>query len=369
MFVVDNNLIAVVFCIITMLCWGSWANTQKAVGKRWRFELFYWDYVFGVVAMSLTFAFAFGSVGAYGRSFLQDLAQADSSNIGSALLGGVVFNAANILLVAAIALSGMAVAFPVGIGLALVLGVLINYVFDLDPAHRADPLLLFAGVALVTVAIVLDARAYKKLSGAGAVGSTKGLVLAVLCGILMSLFYFLVARAIGQVEIHGHKGPELIAVTAENLRLPGADIQAGKMTAYTANVIFAFGILLSNLVFNTAIMLKPFVGERVPLGDYFKGAGKDHLWGFFGGMIWAVGMTLNIAASGQASPAVAYGLGQGATLVAALWGVFVWREFRNAPRGTKPLLTLMFLCFIVGLALVIVSRLNLIHHSLGSLPK
>ena len=157
MFVVDNNLIAVVFCIITMLCWGSWANTQKAVGKRWRFELFYWDYVFGVVAMSLTFAFAFGSVGAYGRSFLQDLAQADSSNIGSALLGGVVFNAANILLVAAIALSGMAVAFPVGIGLALVLGVLINYVFDLDPAHRADPLLLFAGVALVTVAIVLDA--------------------------------------------------------------------------------------------------------------------------------------------------------------------------------------------------------------------
>ena len=367
MFVVGNNLIAVVFCIITMLCWGSWANTQKAVGKRWRFELFYWDYVFGVVVMSLAFAFAFGSVGAYGRSFLQDLAQADSSNIGSALLGGVVFNAANILLVAAIALSGMAVAFPVGIGLALVLGVLINYVFDLDPAHRADPLLLFAGVALVTAAIVLDARAYKKLSGPGAVGSTKGLILAVLCGILMSLFYFLVDRTIGKVELHGPKGVVLGAVDTDNLRL--GVIQAGKMTAYTANVIFAFGILLSNLVFNTAIMLKPFVGERVPLGDYFKGAGKDHLWGFFGGMIWAVGMTFNLIAADRTSPAVSYGLGQGATLVAALWGVFVWREFRNAPRGTKPLLTLMFLCFIVGLALVIVSRLNLIHHSLGSLPK
>lgn len=352
MFVVDNNLTAVVFCIITMLCWGSWANTQKAVGKRWRFELFYWDYVFGVVVASLIFAFTFGSIGEHGRSFLADLRQADMSNIGSALLGGVVFNAANILLVAAIALSGMAVAFPVGIGLALVLGVLINYVFDLDPAHRADPLLLFIGVALVMGAIILDARAYKKLSGPGGAGSTKGLVLAVLCGILMSLFYFLVARAIGKVEIPGAK--ELAAVNAENLKL-GA-IQAGKMTAYTANLVFALGILLSNFVFNTAIMLKPFVGEPVSLGDYFKGAAKDHLWGIVGGMIWAVGMTLNIAASGQASPAVAYGLGQGATMVAALWGVFVWREFRDAPRGTTPLLALMFILFIIGLGMVIVSK-------------
>ncbi len=182
MFVVDNNLTAVIFCIITMLCWGSWANTQKAVGKRWRFELFYWDYVFGVVVASLLFALTFGSMGEHGRSFLKDLAQADPANIGSALLGGVVFNAANILLVAAIALSGMAVAFPVGIGLALVLGVLINYIFDLDPANRADPLLLFAGVALVMAAIILNARAYRKLTGPGATGSTKGLVLAVLCG-------------------------------------------------------------------------------------------------------------------------------------------------------------------------------------------
>jgi glucose uptake protein len=315
------------------------------------------------------FAFAFGSVGDYGRSFLEDLKQANLSNIGSALLGGVVFNAANILLVAAIALSGMSVAFPVGIGLALVLGVLINYVFDLDPTHRADPLLLFTGVALVTAAIILDALAYKKLSGPGKTGSTKGLVLALLCGILMSIFYFLVARAIGMVEVHPFKSREIIlaAVNADNLR--HGVIQAGKMTAYTANVVFALGILLSNFVFNTAIMLKPFVGEPVPLGDYFKGAAKDHLWGLFGGVIWGVGMTLNIAASGRASAAVAYGLGQGATLVAALWGVFVWREFRTAPRGTKPLLTLMFLCFIVGLGLVIASKMDLIHHAAGALPK
>jgi glucose uptake protein len=352
-FVVDNNLTAVIFCIITMLCWGSWANTQKAVGSRWRFELFYWDYVFGVVLASLIFAFTFGSIGQHGRGFLQDLAQADLSNVGWALLGGVVFNAANILLVAAIAMSGMAVAFPVGIGLALVLGVLLNYV---GGDRSANAYLLFLGVALVTAAIVLDARAYRKLTGPNATGSTKGLVLAVLCGILMSLFYYLVSRAIGKVEIAGVK--ELADVTAKNLQLQGAGIQAGKMTAYTANMIFAMGILLSNFVINTAIMAKPFVGEPVPLGDYFKGAARDHLWGIVGGMIWAVGMTLNIAASGQASPAVAYGLGQGATMVAALWGVFVWREFRNAPRGTTPLLALMFVLFIAGLGLVIVSRLS-----------
>ncbi len=351
MFVVDNNLTAVIFCIITMLCWGSWANTQKAVGKRWRFELFYWDYVFGVVAASLLFAFTFGSLGEHGRGFLTDLGQADLANIGSALLGGVVFNAANILLVAAIALSGMAVAFPVGIGLALVLGVLINYI---GGDRSASPALLFVGVALIAAAIVFNARAYRKLAGPDAAGSTKGLVLAVLCGILMSLFYFFVARAIGKVEIPGMK--ELADVTAKNLQVTGSHIQAGKMTAYTANMVFAFGILLSNFVFNIGIMLKPFVGEPVPLGDYFKGAAIDHLWGIVGGVIWAIGMTLNIAASGQASAAVAYGLGQGATMVAALWGVFVWREFRDAPRGTKPLLAAMFLCFIVGLGLVIASK-------------
>jgi glucose uptake protein len=354
-FVVDNNTTAVIFCIITMLCWGSWANTQKAVGKRWRFELFYWDYVFGVFLASLIFAYTFGSIGEHGRGFVEDFGQADFSNVGSAMLGGVVFNAANILLVAAIALSGMSVAFPVGIGLALVLGVLINYFFDLNPAHHANPVLLFLGVALVTAAIILNARAYRKLSGAASRSSMKGLVLAVLCGILMSLFYFLVARAIGKVEIHklGSVEPELVKVNAKNLQ--AGVIEAGKMTAYTANAVFAFGVLLSSFVFNVLIMKKPFVGEPVPLGDYFKGATKDHLWGIAGGMIWSVGMTLNIAASGQASPAVAYGLGQGATMVAALWGVFVWREFRGAPRGTTLLLALMFILFIVGLGLVTIS--------------
>jgi glucose uptake protein len=351
MFVVDSYPMAVCFCIVTMLCGGSWANTQKAVGKRWRFELFYWDYVLGVLLASLVVAFTFGSMGEGGRNFLTDLRQADFANVGSAFLGGVVFNAANILLVAAIALSGMAVAFPIGIGLALVLGVAINY-FGGDFSGNAN--LLFVGVAFITAAIILDALAYRKLRSSDQSGSVaKGLVLAVLCGILMSLFYFLVARSIAKVELPGDAGgpAKLVAVAAESLRV--GTLQAGKLTAYTANVVFAIGILASNFLFNTLIMVKPFVGEPVPFSDYFKGQIRDHLWGIVGGCIWGVGMGLNIVAAGKAGAAVSYGLGQGATLVAALWGVFIWREFRDAPQGTTRLLALMFAGYVAGLALVI----------------
>jgi len=349
MFVVESYPLAVAFCIVTMLCWGSWANTQKLAGKTWRFELFYWDYVLGVVLMSLVFAFTMGSMGESGRGFLEDLQQADAASLGSAFLGGVVFNLANILLVAAIAIAGMSVAFPVGIGLALVLGVLINYVAE----RTGNPLLLGLGVALIAAAIVLDALAYRRLPGQSAGGGTKGLLLSVACGILMSLFYFLVARSLAKVEIPGAAEPG--DVTAENLRL--GTLQAGQLTAYTANIVFALGILASNFLFNTVIMVKPFTGQPVPLTAYFRGTSRDHLWGIVGGCIWAVGMSLNIAAANKAGPAISYGLGQGATLVAAVWGVFIWKEFREAPAGTNRLLGLMFAGYVLGLALVIVARI------------
>ena len=333
MFVVESYATAVFFCIVTMLCWGSWANAQKAVGQRWRFELFYWDYVLGVVLAALLFAFTLGSMGSSGRAFLPDLAQANPANIGSALLGGVVFNAANILLVAAIALSGMAVAFPVGIGLALVLGVVVNYVAQ--PA--GNPAALFLGVAFIAAAIVLDALAYGRLPSEKNTQRGKGLLLAVLCGILMGYFYRFVAAAM--------PSPEQFAA-----------MPSGKLSPYTAMVVFSLGVLLSNFVLNTAIMVRPFSGSPVPFSDYFRGTARDHLWGIVGGMIWAVGMMLSIVAAGKASFAVSYGLGQGATMVAAFWGVFIWREFRDAPRGTGRLLGLMFAAYIAGLALVIISR-------------
>ena len=332
MFVLQSYAVAVAFCVITMLCWGSWANTQKLAGRRWRFELFYWDYVFGVLLMALIFAFTLGSMGDAGRGFLADVRQADPQNLGSAFLGGVVFNAANILLVAAIAIAGMSVAFPVGIGLALVLGVLINYL----SAPKGEPVQLFLGVGFIAAAIVLDALAYRKLSAPSKGGGVKGLVLAVLCGILMANFYRFVQVAMPDAK------PENF------LHMP-----AGKLTPYTAMVLFSLGVLASNFVFNTLIMIRPFTGTPVPLAEYFRGSARDHLWGIVGGMIWSVGMTFSIIALGVAGGAISYGLGQGATMVAALWGVFIWREFREAPQGTSPLIGLMLAGYVIGLALIV----------------
>jgi len=328
MFIVEQYAVAVGLCIVTMLCWGSWANTQKLAGKTWRFELFYWDYVLGVLLAAVVFAVTLGSTGAAGRPFLDDLRQATPGLLGSAFVGGIVFNAANILLVAAIALAGLAVAFPVGIGMALVLGVIVNYAAQ--PAGR--PGMLFAGVGLVAAAIILDAIAYRRLPGQTAKNATLGLLLSVVAGLLMGFFYRFVAAAM-----------------APDFRL----MEPGKIGPYTAMVLFSAGLVASNVVFNTILMRVPVSGEPLEPAAYFRGTARDHFWGVAGGMIWAVGMTLSIIAFGVAGPAISYGLGQGATMVAAAWGVFVWREFAAAPPGTAKLLALMFVCFMAGLGLII----------------
>lgn len=328
MFIVEHYAVAVALCIVTMLCWGSWANTQKLAGKTWRFELFYWDYVFGVLLAAVLLAFTLGSTGEAGRPFLADLRQATPATLGSAFLGGIVFNAANILLVAAIALAGLAVAFPVGIGMALVLGVIVNYAAQ--PAGR--PGMLFAGVGLVALAIILDAIAYRRLPGQTAKNATLGLALSVVAGLLMGFFYRFVAAAM-----------------AADFKV----MEPGKVGPYAAMVLFAAGLVASNVVFNTILMRKPVSGEPLAPAAYFRGTVRDHFWGVAGGMIWALGMTLSIIAFGVAGGAIAYGLGQGATMVAAAWGVFVWREFAAAPPGTAKLLAWMFVCFIAGLGLII----------------
>ena len=331
MFVVHSYPLAVVLCVITMLCWGSWANTRKLASKDWRFELFYWDYTLGVLLLTLTLGLTLGSTGTEGRSFVADLAQASGASIGSALLGGAIFNLANILLVAAIEIAGMAVAFPVGIGLALVIGVIVNYV----AAPVGNGALLAIGVVLVTLAIVLDAVAYRRLPGGAAGVSTKGLVLSVACGVFMGMFYRFVAAAM-------YADP--------------AYAEAGKMGSYAAVFVFAIGVFLSNFVWNTLAMRKPFVGTPVGFASYFKGDLGTHLTGILGGVIWGIGLSLNLIASGRAGFAISYGLGQGATMVAAFWGVFIWKEFRGAPAGTSKLLAAMFASFLSGLALIVLAR-------------
>jgi glucose uptake protein len=264
------------------------------------------------------------------RCFEQHL-RLDGKAIGSALLGGAVFNIANLLIVVAINIAGMAVAFPIGIGLALVIGVVVNYV----ATPLGNPVILFIGVALVAVAILLDAIAYRKHSGGKMSSTTKGIVISILGGILMGFFYRFVAASMAT----DFAAPEI-----------------GKLTPYTASVIFAVGLLLSNFVWNTFFMYKPVSGEKATYRDYLKkGTPKLHFIGILGGMIWSLGMTFNIIASGQAGYAISYGLGQGATLIAALWGVFIWKEFGKA-EGLKGLLVAMFLFFLAGLALIIASR-------------
>jgi len=322
MFVPQMYAAALLMMILSMLCWGSWANTQKLT-KSWRFELFYWDYVWGILVISLLLGMTLGRTDPTNPdSFLQNLAAADARHLIYAFLGGIVFNIANILIVGAIALAGLAVAFPVGIGLALVIGSVLNYIIT----PKGNPQLLFGGIALVCVAIVLDALAYRKISQDMKV-STRGIVLSLLGGVGMGLFYPFVATAI---KGEHHLGP------------------------YTVAFVFALGVLACTIPLNYAFMRRPVSGPPVDMAAYFEGRRVLHFWGVLGGMIWGVGTIANFAASyaQMVGPAASYALGQGATMVGAIWGVFVWKEFRGAGPDTKRLLALMFLFFILGLACI-----------------
>lgn len=335
MFIVGSYTLAVIFCFITMLCWGSWANTQKLAAKNWRYELFYWDYVIGMVLFSLLLAFTAGSIGTEGRPFLQDLGQASWSSIGWVLLGALVFNVSNILLSASTSIAGLAVAFPLGVGIALVMGVLNNLL--LHPVAGQNTTLLWIGVALVVLAVICNGIASGKVSNEqrDPKQNRKGIILAVLAGLIMSFFSALV-----------YNGVDL-----DNFAAPAA----GKLTPYTAMVIFALGVFLSNFIVNTIVMKKPFVGEPVTYKQYFSGNFKTHLVGILGGAIWALGTSLNYISAGKAGAAVSYALGQGAPMIAAIWGVFIWKEFKGAKKSVYGLLALMFALFIAGLACVVVA--------------
>lgn len=322
MFVPSTYAVALFMMILSMVCWGSWANTQKLT-KNWRFELFYWDYLWGILLMSVIMGFTLGNTRpGSADSFMANLGSADAHHLLLAFAGGIVFNVANMLLVAAIAIAGLAVAFPIGIGLALVIGSVLNYLI----APAGNPLLLFGGIGLVCVAIVLDAMAYRKISKDLTV-STKGIVLSLFCGVGMGLFYPFVAKALTGPR---HLGP------------------------YTVAYVFALGVLACTIPLNYVFMRRPVAGPPVRFADYLRGNKSLHFWGVVGGMIWGVGTISNFVASyvQMVGPAASYALGQGATMVSAIWGIFVWKEFARADRSAKRLLALMFAFFIAGLVCV-----------------
>ncbi len=330
MFIINDYSTAIIFCVITMLCWGSWGNTQKFAEKSWRFELFYWDYVLGMLFSSLVLAVTLGNSGLSGRGFFEDIRQVKLNFVTSAMVGGVIFNAANILLGVAISIAGISVAFPVAIGIALVLGVLVNYYY----IPEGNPVLIFGGVFLIVIAIILNAIAFKRKSKNSGI-NVKGLMISIVSGLLMGLFYSFVSNSIFPDFNHPING---------------------MLSPYTALFFFAIGVFLSNLIFNTILMMKPLTGMPVKYNMYFTGSFKNHLMGFTGGLIWFIGMSFNIIASGTAGPVISYGLGQGATIVAALWGIYVWKEFEEASKNTKTLLNLMLIIYLAGIVLIVLAK-------------
>ena len=334
MVIVNSYALAVFLCFIIMLCWGSWGNTQKLAAKSWRYELFYWDYVIGMVLFALLLALTLGSFGSDGESFFYNISHISLKSVGWILLGGIIFNASNILLSASTSIAGMSVAFPLGVGIALVLGVINNYITN----NKGNAILLAIGVALVVVAIICNgvASGMKGESNVSKADQKKGVILALIAGIVMSFFSSFVMRGMGNV-------------TGE---VPFVHPYA---TPYTASVIFTLRVFLSNILFNSIVMKKPFVGEPVTYQQYFAGNAKTHLVGMLGGAIWCLGTALSYITSKAAGPAVSYALGQGAPMIAAIWGVFVWKEFKGSNNKVYGLLGLMFLFFIAGLSLIVVA--------------
>ncbi len=324
MFTPPNLTIALMMMITSAICWGSWANTFKGV-KNYRFELFYWDYAIGIFLISLLLAFTLGNTGHDASSFLNNVHSADASNIVSTLVGGAIFNLANLLLVAAIDMAGLAVAFPVSIGIALVVGTLLNYI--LQP--KGNLVFLAVGVACALVAVILDGKAYGSLGSAGRSVSRKSIVTCVVSGVLMGLW--------SPFTTYG-------------------TTRGNALTPYSSVVFLTLGALLSCFIWNIYFMKKPLVGEPVGFGGFFRAAPSGHLLGLLGGIIWGTGTVFNVVAGKSTSFAISYAIGQSAPMVAALWGVLAWKEFAGAGSRAKAYLGLMFVFY--ALAILLVARAN-----------
>ncbi|GAB3509134.1 GRP family sugar transporter [Spirosoma knui] len=330
MFIITQYPLAVVVCFLTMLCWGSWANTQKLATQSVPTTIFYRDYTYGILILSLFLAFTLGSLGSVGRPFLVDFQQAETQNLLFALTGGFVFNMANILIVVGIELAGLSVAMPVGIGLALILGVVVNYI--LSPVGNVG--LLSTGVFSIFLAVVFSALAYRSKGATDQSVNTRGIVVSLVGGLLMSFFFYFVARAM-----------------ATNFANPAA----GLLTPYTALVLFAVGVVISTPLFLPILRRftsKPADGEI----SYVDVSRRNHIIGMLGGIVWCLGMASSLLASGEAGYAISYGLGQGATIIAVLWGVFIWYEFEGAPASSSRYLALMGICYVLGLVLIIAAK-------------
>lgn len=329
---ITNYPVAIVLCFLAMICWGSWQNTQKFTAKGWNFELFYWDFVLGVLFMSLIYAFTVGSIGSAGRSFLDDLEQANFRNIRLALFAGVIWNLGTLLLVRAISIAGMATAFTIGGGLAWLLGIVLNY---LENPANYKPDLLFVGLGLIVITLSTSYLAYKKRAELRKKPTIGAVLLCIGVGVLIACYYVIMVRSLD---------PDF------------SSMNAGKLTPYTAVVFFSVAVFVSTIVFNPIFMQRSVEGGKVTMKQYFAGSTRTHFIGVAGGMIWCSGNALSFMAVNAAGSAISYGLSNAAPLVAAVWGIFVWKEFRGASSGINWLLFLMFFFYLASLAVIILSK-------------
>jgi glucose uptake protein len=320
MFVPHAFTVALIMMVASAVCWGSWANTYKGV-KNYRFELFYWDYAIGIFVMSLILAFTMGSTGNDSSGFLANVHSADNWNIASTMFAGVIFNLANLLLVAAIDMAGLAIAFPISIGIALVVGVVSSYI--LQPKGNAG--LLAGGVVCALIAVILDGKAYGSLPTANRELTKKSIVTCVVSGILMGIWAPFVTHS----------------MTRGNTLGP-----------YSVAVFLTLGALLSCLVWNIYFMKHPLVGQPVAFGDFFRGPASGHFLGLLGGFIWGTGTVFNLVAANFTGVAISYAIGQSAPMVAALWGVLAWKEFRGANRNAYLYLGCMFIFYLLSIMII-----------------
>ena len=337
MVLIQDYFLAIFFCVCAMICWGSWANTQKIAAKNWRFELFYWDIIIGILLMSVIAALTLGSMGTAGSTFLQNINKADSSSVLNAMLSGILWNTGNLLLVAAIAVAGMSVAFPIGGGIAWILGIVINYVVVLMSGNTPSnkPLLLWSGVIIIIIAIYLSGKAYRNLAIEQKKPSLKGILLSVIAGLFIAFFYGVLVRSLDGTFVSGGRG---------------------NLMPFTAIVFFAFGTAIGTIPLNYYFMRHPVEGAPLTMKQYFSGDIRNHITGILGGMIWCLGMVCSFMAVGAASPAIAYGLSNAAPVVAFLWGFFIWKEFKLATKNTNTILFIMFILYLIGLVVITISN-------------
>ena len=312
--------VALIVTILSTVCWGSFANTFKLT-KNYRFEFYYWDYAFGILLISLILALTLGS-NPYGPdSFFRNVHWASHTNLLYAMIAGFIFNIANVLLIAGIDMVGLAVAFPISIGIALVEGVVLSYAVQ----PKGGAFLLGLGVAMAVLAVILVGKSYGLLQGQGMTVSRKGVVVCIVSGLLMGTFAPFVTRAM---------------------------TSAKALTPYSVAVFFTLASLLCCFVFNTVLMKKPIAGEPVRFLGFFRAPASCHALGLLGGAVWGVGLISNLVAASLVGVAISYAIGQASPMVAAAWGVFVFHEFRNATLRAKLYLAGMFACYFTALTLI-----------------